>query len=880
MKLKILFLLVCCVVIEVLSGSLLSVYGQNTAVTLSGVVKDKEGRPLTGVSIFLKGLFTGTVSNTEGKYLLKLRTDDLPGYLVFSYSGFNRLEIAVSTENLNNDVVLNSLQSFTTNAIITSASRNSEQVMQAPAYVDIVQEKEIVQRNTVELFNYLSHLGGVDVSSSSMLCTSISPRGFNSPRSERMLHMVDYMDTQSPSMNINFGNILNTIDLDVSSVELLHGPVSALYGANALNGLLLINTKDAFIHEGLSVMLKGGSQNLFDAQLRYATKINNFWAFKINASVFLAKEWLANNVNALSSDPLNHTMNSSLGYNAINRYGEIGLNIDLDNDSLHTKETRIYTPGWSEEDLLREDDGTKVFRINPSLSYLLTDKIKATIEANALLASTIYQFSTRTRLKNYTFSQLKAALESDRWAVRAYHSRDNAGESYDLNLLATYLMQAPVSNLYTVDSVRVNNYSELYFNNYISAYQKNNGSFEKAQSIANTNFPKSTGDEFLALRDQVIASDVAGKGAKIRVNSNFTDVSAQYSFKIKALDQFTLGTANRWYQLESQGHFFADTVDVLNNYQLAAFGVLERSFAKKRIKLAAVVRIEDTKNFKIAFTNRFSAVVALDKKKQHNLRFSYADAFRNPSQFDQYALYQVGSVTILGNVGKGFSGYDIAVLSGGSPDTYKVSINPLKQEYSASFEVGYRTFIKEKLALHLSYYQTQYKDFITARRFVGRFDGALPNLAAGEGTLIQVWTNVDETVKTKGGVLGIDYNFIPALGAKFNYTYIKLQPTQNSIDFNTPESKFNIGFYGVISKRYTYNINYRWADEYVYSSPFAAGIIAPTALVDAYFGYTVPSWKSTFSLTLNNIFDEKNIQTFGGPHIGRMVVLGILTELK
>ena len=71
----------------------------------------------------------------------------------------------------------------------------------------------------------LGRFKGIDVSSSSMLTTSSSTWDFNSSRSERVIQLADHMDTQIPSLNSNFGNLLGTSVLDVSSIEIVLGPL-------------------------------------------------------------------------------------------------------------------------------------------------------------------------------------------------------------------------------------------------------------------------------------------------------------------------------------------------------------------------------------------------------------------------------------------------------------------------------------------------------------------------------------------------------------------------------------------------------------------------------------------------------------------------------
>ncbi len=74
----------------------------------------------------------------------------------------------------------------------------------------------------------------------------------------RFVQLVDGMDNASPSLNFSVGNLVGLNDLDVQSIEILPGASSALYGANAFNGIMFMKSKSPFKHEGASVYGKTG----------------------------------------------------------------------------------------------------------------------------------------------------------------------------------------------------------------------------------------------------------------------------------------------------------------------------------------------------------------------------------------------------------------------------------------------------------------------------------------------------------------------------------------------------------------------------------------------------------------------------------------------
>lgn len=247
--------------------------------TISGIVQTEAGMPLPGATIFLKGAYNGGSTNEEGQFQIKVDFSKGPQALSVSFVGYETQVLTLAQPD--NALMITLRPSAVLDQMVVAASRVEESIGQVPVTVEKLSQRQIEQITTPDLVAGLGRFKGIDVSSSSLLTTSFSTRGFNSSRSERVIQLSDYMDTQLPSLSSYFGNLLGTPVLDVASVEIVHGPASALYGANAFNGVLLTNSKDPFKDPGLTVRLRGGNRNLLDGQLRYATKIGERIAFKI-----------------------------------------------------------------------------------------------------------------------------------------------------------------------------------------------------------------------------------------------------------------------------------------------------------------------------------------------------------------------------------------------------------------------------------------------------------------------------------------------------------------------------------------------------------------------------------------------------------------------
>ncbi|WP_426058282.1 TonB-dependent receptor [Hymenobacter sp. B1770] len=897
---------------------------------ISGTVQTEAGTPLPGATVFIKGTYTGGGTNEEGQFQVKSDFSKAPVVLYVSFVGFESQEVPLSEPD--NALIVTLRPSAMLDQVVVAASRVEENIGQVPVTVEKLNQRQVEQITTPDLVAGLARFKGIDISSSSMLTTSFSTRGFNSSRSERVIQLADYMDTQVPSLSSNFGNLLGTPVLDVASVEIVHGPASALYGANAFNGVLLTNSKDPFRDQGLTMRLRGGTRDLLDGQLRYAVKFGERVAFKISGGAVRAKEFLPNNEAATSSliEPGNNPVGSNLGYDAVSRYGDIGNTFTASGGALAGK--TVFLPGYSEAELLAGDDRTSSFKVAPSLAVLLTNRIKATVDYKFTEASTTYQSASRYRFLNSGAHQGRVQLEGRNWFVRAFTTRDfSAGRdpqtdgSYNLGFLGAFL-QTQVAPGFNVPNgsggTRPGTYAERYFGTYAAAYNQafaangNNAeaAAQAARSFANTNAPllRPGTEEFTTARNQIIHDPTPGKGARLVIRSVLNEGSGQYTYRNNFAD-VTMGAAYRQFLLGSDGSLFEDRRDGdrILNYEYGAYAQASKTLLDDHLKLAAAGRVDRFQNFGNAFSPRFSAVYSAGADKQHNFRASFSRAFRAPTQNDQYIRLDVSRAILLGNVRGGFRGYTTALGGKLSTDpgvlsparsaelaTYDYSAPALKLEEVNSYEVGYRAQLVKKLYIDVDYFYSAYNNFIATQNFIGNIDGSKPTnaeIGAAAGSrfqnpafstrVIQIAANVDQRVQSHGAGITATYAFAPALTVTSNYSFNDLltkefkEGTQSF--FNTPRHKFNLGIDGqTLERKLSYNVNYRWAEAFLYESTFAIGTVPVAQTLDGQVGYTLKNLHTTLQVGGTNLLNAQNLQVYGAPSIGRIGYFGLLFDIK
>ena len=253
--------------------------------TISGnVIDESYNDPLAGVNIVVKGKVVGTISDPDGNF--SLTVDQAPPLtLVFSFIGFETQEIEITNATTADLQIGMAEQSLLGQEIVVSASRVEESILESPVSVEKMDIRAIRESAAPSFYDNIRTLKGIDVSTQSLTFTSINPRGFGANGNTRTVQQIDGIDNQAPGLNFPVGNIVGISDVDLESVEILPGAASALYGPNAIQGIILMKSKSPFDYQGLTVSAQVGVNHVDEEdddmsiynnyQLRYAKAFNN-----------------------------------------------------------------------------------------------------------------------------------------------------------------------------------------------------------------------------------------------------------------------------------------------------------------------------------------------------------------------------------------------------------------------------------------------------------------------------------------------------------------------------------------------------------------------------------------------------------------------------
>ncbi len=212
---------------------------QNTSVLVKGQIVDKEGNPLPGATVMLKGTMQGVTTDAEGYYSIKVNTGSV---LVFSFLGFKQQEIVVSTENTQLDVILEDWLSEL-GEIVVSTGYQKIKPEQVTGSVGVMKAKEYNSRiNTVDFLAGLQNKipgllinNDIDFEDNSLF----QIRGISTINGSRdPLIVIDGYPTELSIDMINPN--------EIESVTVLKDAAAAtIYGVRASNGVIVIERKKA-----------------------------------------------------------------------------------------------------------------------------------------------------------------------------------------------------------------------------------------------------------------------------------------------------------------------------------------------------------------------------------------------------------------------------------------------------------------------------------------------------------------------------------------------------------------------------------------------------------------------------------------------------------
>jgi outer membrane receptor protein involved in Fe transport len=250
--------LVCCV--------LPSFGNAQTSGSVSGRVIDVDRRPIAGVTVMVEHAAIAAATNASGRYSLR-DVPRGPRVLQFHRLGYavRSVTVMVAADGTEvGDVTLEVPATALSAVVVEAVSHETERVIDATAAGDVVRPQ------TAQMPRALTRVPGLDLVQGSAGVFGVNARGFNSMSARKTVVMQDGRDLALVGTGQQVWEALPGPAEDVERVEVIRGPASAMYGANAFNGVISITTPSARDVIGTKVTLGGGDLRTRRVDLRNA----------------------------------------------------------------------------------------------------------------------------------------------------------------------------------------------------------------------------------------------------------------------------------------------------------------------------------------------------------------------------------------------------------------------------------------------------------------------------------------------------------------------------------------------------------------------------------------------------------------------------------
>ena len=179
--------------------------------------------------------------------------------------------------------------------ITVTASRFEQSLIAAPASVSILSGREIELAAADNIADLLRGMPGLNVMAVGARDININTRGSTGILSNKMLVMVDGRSFFQPIFGAVYWDLLPVAKDEIGEIEVLRTPSSAVWGANALNGVINLRTKSPREMQGFRGQLAFGDVGTKAAEMSWADATSNF-SYKLSGSYFEQDAWERDNL--------------------------------------------------------------------------------------------------------------------------------------------------------------------------------------------------------------------------------------------------------------------------------------------------------------------------------------------------------------------------------------------------------------------------------------------------------------------------------------------------------------------------------------------------------------------------------------------------------
>jgi outer membrane receptor for ferrienterochelin and colicins len=844
--------------------------------TITGTVtRAGESSALASVSVTVQGTGQSTVTGTDGRYTLR-RVPEGPQTIVFRWLGFRPTETSVVVPpngSITVDAALEPVAVSLTELVVEGASRAPERIVEAPAAISVV-EPQVLQNTSItgQAPLALKTLPGADVVQSGVNDFNVNARGFNSSLNRRVLVLQDGRDLSIAFLGSQEWNGMTQPLEDLGRLEMVRGPGSALYGANAFSGVINIITPTAREALGTKLTLGGGELETFRGDLRHAGVFGgDRFGYRFNGGY-------------TRSDTYTRSRTLANGTSLQEEYGPatdepVGLTREARPLNGQTVDPATGAPLGDRSPLVNAYGSGRLDYYLANGSVLSADGGAAQVQ-NEVFVTGIGRVQVLKAIKPYA----RLSLAANRYNVFAFwNSRTSLQPQYSL---ASGQALEERSDIFHVEGQQNWNFLAergrvVYGASYRNTKVNTSGTLmDPANDDRSDDYYSAYGQVEFRVVPQLrlvgagrfddgtlFSSQFSPKGAVV-----FTP-NENHSFRF---------TVNRAFQTPNYSEFFLRTAAAAPSTGPATLeGGIQNYYTQVQASLPpaalAGLNLHSTLPWDFSASTQVLALgnANLDVEKVLGWELGYKGSISRGAYItaDFYINKLENFVTdLLPGVNPAYPTFSLTDAGLNVP----ADLTALDQRIQA-LQAGGQISPAQAAALRapIPVLQAGYAGVVAGTTIQGA--NGLATLPDGNRAVVLSYTNAGK-VTERGVEIGVGYQFTPEIRADVSFTGfdfdVNSQRAGDQLLPNTPSKKGNLAVSYVGAQGFDANVSLRLVDGYQWAAGVFQGYVPSNEFVDLSAGYRVNN-NFRVHATATNLLDQKRFQLYGGSVIGRRVLGGI-----
>ncbi|HPU51708.1 MAG TPA: TonB-dependent receptor, partial [Burkholderiaceae bacterium] len=166
---------------------------------------------------------------------------------------------------------------------VTSVSKKTQALSDTAAAIHVITQEDIRRSGATRLTEVLAQAPGIEVGRIAGGIASVTIRGFSGQWANKLLVLIDGRSVYTQTFSGTYWDMQNLLLEDIERIEILRGPGSTLWGANAVNGVINSITRSARDTEGGLATIRVGSEDRGAVGLRYGIRAGDHGSLRFHA---------------------------------------------------------------------------------------------------------------------------------------------------------------------------------------------------------------------------------------------------------------------------------------------------------------------------------------------------------------------------------------------------------------------------------------------------------------------------------------------------------------------------------------------------------------------------------------------------------------------